>query len=87
MKTFRVWVTLSDYEYLVCVDGMNNAYWLLAELAGYFVFHSALPICIKEDSSLCSFQVPRNSMLPYSKFQKLLNAIPEVNLLHITAVK
>lgn len=87
MEAFRVWATPLDYEYLVCVDGMDNARWLLAELAGSFVFCTAQPIHHNEGSSLCTFQVPRDSMLPFSKLQKLLRAIPEVKLLRIAAAK
>ena len=32
MDTFRVWVRPSDYEFLVCVDGMENAHWLIDQL-------------------------------------------------------
>ena len=85
MNAFRVWVTPSDYDYLVCVDGLDNARWLLAELARSFVFRSAQPIDQNERSSFCTFLVPRNSMLPFSRFQKLLGAIPEVTLLRIAA--
>ena len=87
MKAFHVWVTPLDYEYMVCVDGVDNAQWLLGQLAGSFVFRSARPIYHKESSSLCTFQVPRNSRLPFSRFQKLLSAMPEVNLLRIAAAK
>ena len=75
-----------DYEYLVCVEGLDNTRWLLATLAGSFVFRSAQPICHDDGSSLCTFQVPRNS-LPFSRFQKLLGAMPEVTLLRIAAAK
>ena len=87
MNAFRVWITPSDYDYLVCVDGMDNARWLLAKLARLFVFRNARPIHQNERSSLCSFEVPRNSMLPFSRFQKLLGAIPEVSLLRIAAAR
>lgn len=84
MQAFRVWVTPLDYEYLVCVDGLDNARWLLAALAESFVFGSAQPIEHDEGSSLCAFQVPRNS-LPFARLQKLLRAMPEVDLLRIAA--
>ena len=84
MQAFRVWTTPLDYEYLICVDGLDNARWLLAALAESFVFGSAQPIGYSEGSPLCTFQVPRNS-LPYSRLQKLLRAMPEVNLLRIAA--
>jgi hypothetical protein len=85
MKAFRVWVRPLDYEYLVCVDGMENARWLLDQLANSFIFRSAQPISEENNSTLCTFQVPSNSMLPLSRFQKALTAIPEVTLLRAVA--
>ena len=86
MDTFRVWVRPSDYEFLVCVDGIVNAHWLIDQLGRWFVFRSAQPIFQEQSSTLCSFQVPCNAQLPYSKFQKLLAAMPEVTLLRLAAV-
>jgi len=85
MKAFRVWLRPLDYEHLVCVDGMENALWLLDRLAESFVFRSAKPISQDKGSSLCSFQVPGNSMLPVGKLQKLLATMPEVTLLSVAA--
>lgn len=81
MEAFRVWVRPQDYEFLVCVDGLENARWLLDQLAGSFVFRSAQPISQANESSLCVFQVPCNPLLPFTRLQKLLAAIPEVTLL------
>ncbi|HEY2414043.1 MAG TPA: hypothetical protein VGI40_17485 [Pirellulaceae bacterium] len=81
MKAFRVWVRPLDYEYLVCVDGVENARWLLDQLAASFIFRSAQPISQENDSTLCTFQVPSSSQLPLSRMQKVLTAIPEVTLL------
>jgi hypothetical protein len=85
MKAFRVWVRPMDYEYLVCVDGMDNARWLLDQLGRSFVFRSAESISEEENSALCTFQVPCNGLLTFSAFQKLLAAIPEVTLLRVAA--
>ncbi len=84
MNAFRVWITPLDYEYLICVDGLDNARWLLTALTKSFVFASAQPVGHDERSALCTFQVPRNS-LPFSKLKKLLRAMPEVTLLRIAA--
>jgi len=81
MDAFRVWVRPLDYEYLVLVDGESNARWLLDQLAGSFVFRSAQPICREVSSTLCTFQVPCNALLPFARFRRLLAAIPEVTLL------
>jgi hypothetical protein len=77
---FRVSVGQLDYEYLVCVDGLANARWLLDRLADSFIFPSAKPIYQEQGSTLCSFQVPRSSLLRFSTFQAMLAAIPEVTL-------
>jgi hypothetical protein len=81
MDAFRVWVRPLDYEYLVCVEGETNARWLLEQLAGSFIFRSARPILMEDSSTLCTFQVPCNALLPYSRFRSVLAGIPEVTLL------
>jgi hypothetical protein len=86
MDTFRVWVRPSDYEFLVCVDGMENAHWLIDQLGRSFVFRSAQPIYQEQSSTLCSFQVPCNAQLPFSKFKKMLAAMPQVTLLSVAAL-
>ena len=83
MDAFRVWVRPLDYEFLVCVDGVENARWLLDQLGRSFVFRSAQPIYDEVGSTLCTFQVPCGPMLPFSKLRKLLAAIPEVTLLRV----
>jgi hypothetical protein len=86
MDKFRVWVRPSDYEFVVCVDGMQNAHWLIDQLGRSFVFRSAQPIYQEESSTLCSFQVPCHAQLPFSTFKKLLAAIPQVRLLCLAVV-
>jgi hypothetical protein len=86
MDAFRVWINPQDYEFLVCVDGVENARWLLDQLAGSFVFRSAQPINQSKGSTLCTFQVPCNPLLTFSRFQKLLTAIPEVTFSKLAAV-
>ena len=83
MTNFRVWVRPLDYEYLVCVDGIQNARWLSDQLGRSFVFRSAQPINQENNSSLCTFQVPCGPLLSLAKLQKLLTAIPEVTLLRV----
>jgi hypothetical protein len=87
MIPFRVWVRALDYEYLVCVDGEANARWLLDQLAGSFIFRSAQPIFTEDASTLCTFQVPCNALLPFARFQRLLAAIPQVTLSPISAAR
>jgi hypothetical protein len=86
MDKFRVWVRPTralDYDYLIYVDGLQNTRWLVRELAGSFVFGSAQPIQQTHNSTLCTFQVPRNPLLPFSQLQKLLTAMPQVTLLTV----
>lgn len=84
-SAFRVWIRPSDYEFSVCVDGMENARWLIEKLGHAFVFRSAQPIYQESNSTLCSFQVPCNAQLSFSKFQNLLAAMPQVTLLRAAA--
>jgi hypothetical protein len=85
MDAFRVWVRPMDYEYRVLVEGLENAAWLLLELSRAFVFKSAQPINSARGSTLCSFQVPYNAMLPYGVFQRLLKGMPRVTVIMQTA--
>jgi hypothetical protein len=85
MKTFRVWVRPSDYGFLICVDGVDNAHWLIDQLGRSFVFCSAQPIYCEHASTLCSFQVPCHAQLPLSTLQRLLAAMPQVTLLRAAA--
>jgi hypothetical protein len=81
MEVFRVWVQPMDYEYRVAVDGSKNARWLLERLSRAFVFKSAMPMGEDARSSLCTFQVPYNALLPFAVFRKLLTGMPEVSLI------
>jgi hypothetical protein len=81
MNVFAVGVRRLEHEYLVCVDGLANAKWLLRQLARSFVFGSALPIGEEAESALCTFRVPFDARLSLGGFNKLLIAIPEVILI------
>ncbi len=80
MESFRVWVQPMDYEYRVSVDGAQNASWLVNELTRSFIFKSALPMASELQSTVHSFQVPYNSLLPFAVFRRILAAIPCVQL-------
>ena len=86
MEAFRVWVQPMDYEYRVSVDGAENAGWLINELSRSFIFKSALPMAKDYQNSVCSFQVPYNSLLPFAVFQRILSAMPRVQLTMCTAL-
>jgi hypothetical protein len=81
MRVFAVAVRRVGHEYLVCVEGIANAKWLLEQLARSFVFRSARAISEEPGSAVCSFHVPYNSRLSAVHFNKLLTSIPEVLLL------
>jgi hypothetical protein len=86
MNAFRVWIWPLDYEFLICVDGVTNARWLLDQLGRSFVFRSSQPISQDRNSALCAFQVPCGPMLTLAKLQRMLAEIPEVTLLRVAAV-
>jgi hypothetical protein len=81
MNVFAVGVRRVEHEYVVCVDGLANAKWLLSQLARSFVYGSARPIGEETGSALYTFRVPVDARLPLSGLNNLLTAIPEVLLL------
>ncbi len=81
MNVFVVGMRRDDHEYVVCVDGLANAQWLLSQLGHSFVFRSARSIAEKPGSALCTFRVPCDARRPLAWFTKLLASIPEVRLL------
>ena len=80
MNAFRVWVRPLGDAYRVRVDGAENARWLLDRLSQSFVFKSSDSVSEERGSPFCSFQVPCQSRLSRSAFERLLAAIPEVEL-------
>jgi hypothetical protein len=81
MNTFRVWIRPSTSNCKVRVEGMKNARWLLDRLTQSFVFKSSEAIDDDEAPSYSTFRVAYSSQTPRSKFEKLLVAIPEVELM------
>jgi hypothetical protein len=65
----------------VRVDGAGNAQWLLTRLSRSFVFKSAAPLHHDVGTACSSFQVPYTSQVSRSVFERLLEAISEVNLM------
>jgi hypothetical protein len=81
MNRFRVWLRpLGDFC-RVRVDGITNAQWLLTRLSRDFVFKTFEPIGEEEGSSCCSFQIPYNPPFSHAKSQRLLAAIPPVQVM------
>lgn len=81
MNTFRVWLRPFGDALSVRVDGSRNALWLLDRIGRSFAFKTAAPIYEDEESSCCTFQLAYNSQMSRRGFEKLLAAIPEVNLM------
>ncbi len=85
MNPFRVWLSPIDSTCKVRVDGISNARWLLTRLSQFFLFKSAEPIHEEQDSSCCNFRVEYNFQMSHPKFQRLMAAIPEVEVILIPA--
>lgn len=81
MKAFRVWVRPLGGVCRVRVDGLPNATWLLDRLGQSFVFKTCEPICCDGGSSCCTFRVSYGPQVSRSSFDRILAAIPEVNLM------
>lgn len=81
MKRFHVWVRSLENSCRVRVDGVENGRWLLDQLGRAFVFKTCEPILEDQDSCVSTFRVSYNSQTSRSNVQKVLAAIPEVQLL------
>lgn len=81
MNAFRVWLRPLGDVCRVRVDSVANAKWLLNRLSQSAVVNTSGPIGKIDGTSNCSFEVPCDSTLSRSKFEKLLAAIPEVKLM------
>ena len=81
MNAFRVWIRPLESNCRVRVDGIRNAQWLLYRLGHSFVFRTADPMNEEEGSSCCSFRVAYGSQTSRRGLERLLAAIPEVNLM------
>jgi hypothetical protein len=81
MNAFRVWVHPLRSACGVRVEGIQNVQWLLNRLSQSFVFKSCEPVNDDVETACSSFQVQYSSQISGSRFQKLLAAIPEVQLM------
>lgn len=85
MNTFRVWMLPLVSTCLVRVDGIRNAARLLNRLSESFIFKSSEPVREEQGSSCCSFRVLYSSPMSYLAFERLLVAIPEVEVISDSA--
>ena len=81
MDTFHVWLSPLGATCKVRVDGIENANWLLTRLRQSLIFESPEPVNGEKGSSCCTFGVACRTQVCYRTFEKLLAAIPEVELI------
>lgn len=81
VNTFRVWIRPLGSACRVRVDGIKNTGWLLDRLGQAFVFKTSEPVSEDEASSCCNFRVAYSSQMSRRGLERLLAAIPEVNLM------
>ena len=81
MKPFRVWLRPLGSTFRVRVDGLRNARWLLERLGRSFIFKTAEPLGEDEGSSCCTFHLAYDSQMSPRGFERLLAAIPEVQMM------
>jgi len=80
MNTFHVWWLPFGAMGRAREDGMENAKWLLDRLSQSFVFKTSKPFGETVGTSVCGFEVSYSPPLSRFKFERLLAAIPEVDL-------
>ena len=81
MNTFPVWLRPLGNACRVRVDGIKNAQWLVDRLSRSFVFKTSDPMNEEEGSSCYTFRVAYSSQMSRRGLERLLAAIPEVNLM------
>jgi hypothetical protein len=65
----------------VHVEGEQNERWLLERLSKSSVFKSIEPMAAPRDSGCSAFRVVYTPEVTRDSFEKLLESIPEVNLM------
>ena len=85
MKAFNVCVKSNGDVCHVRVDGLKNVQWLLDRLSQLFVFKTSESLHEDWTTSSFSFSVIHSFHMTQSKFERLLNSIPEVRLTRVPA--
>ena len=80
-KVFRVWTRSLGSSSRVRVEGSDNTQWLIARLSQSFIFKSSEPIWEDAATACCTFDVPYGSLTSRSALERLLDGIPEVNMM------
>jgi hypothetical protein len=77
---FRVWLSPLGATCKVRVDGIDNANWLVNGLRQSFVFESSEPVSDLDGTGCCTFDVVYCSPACFRTLERLLTAIPEVEV-------
>lgn len=80
MKQMQVKIRRMDGICRVRVDRIDQARWLLDQLAQSFVFKTCEPILEDEIPSCCTFRVAYSSQISPTRLSTLIASIPEVSL-------
>jgi hypothetical protein len=81
MDIFKVWVSRLDGATSLRIIDLENTKWLLGRLSDFFVFKTCEPLRGISNPSAFTFRVAHNSQLSASRFEKILAAISEVNMI------
>ncbi len=81
MNEVRVWLRPLGNVFRVRVDCIESAKWLVDRLGQPVAGNTSAPVNEIEMTSDCTFEVPYDSTLTRSRFERLLDAIPEVKLM------
>jgi len=85
MQTIRVAVQDLSDAYLIRVDSLPEATWLLARLSHAFVFKSASDVQRAAGSLDYTFEIPALPWLTCDRLKELLAAMPRVSLISAPA--
>ena len=80
MNAFDVWVRPLGKSCRVRVSGTTNAEWLLKRLGESFAVDNADPCREKQESDICTFEVPCKLPRSRNRLEKALASMPEVRL-------
>lgn len=81
MTPFRVWLRPLGDNCRVRVDGIGNTHWLLGQLDKLPAIRAVGKLDVEVDAPRCTFSVPYHGSLSPATFQRMLTAIPEVQLM------
>ena len=77
---FAVSIKDEGYAGRVCVEGVDNARWVVDRLSELFAFRTSEPMCEGARSTQCIFRVAYGSQLTHRRLTSLLSAMTGVRL-------